>query len=627
MSVFLLVLRLEVADRCTKSEFPNLEYNAKHFKISPPESEKTYADATSGTKPVISEESFNRNRGRREFTPITIETYIPENMGDTHEDQEEGMAVDTETKKDTQEEKVPVVDHRPKVKDQAGVTGDRKRLLSADDSAAASTSHGEGESEGDGGAGPGSAGLKSRSKSHSPTSQHPQTIRFFSGNPAVETTEGIIHIYKDSSMTPLSAEVPRSELICILTVPASMTSQDLLQFVGPVAPWVESMKIIRDGMPNKYMVLVKFKNQTFADDFYKDFNNKPFNMIEPETCHLVYVAKVESIKEGEGASLPVAGLTELPVCPVCLERMDESVDGILTILCNHTFHGSCLAQWGDTSCPVCRYVQTPEPVEDQKCFECDSQDSLWICLICGHVGCGRYVGGHAYRHFQDTQHCYSMQLGNNRVWDYAGDNYVHRLIQNKGDGKLVEVDEGGNIVQDEKLDSITLEYTYLLTSQLESQRRFFEERIEHIEKEALKQVEDVEHKSKAALEQCSRLEQKLSLSQKEKQTHERKVQQLQTKVQKLGTDLTEEREMNKCLTKNQSQWQKKVADMERRLEEKDKEVKDLQEQLRDIMFYLEAQQKIAKESNETQQEIQEGHIVVGAPSASHSGKKGRKKGR
>lgn len=58
-----------------------------------------------------------------------------------------------------------------------------------------------------------------------------------------------------------------------------------------------------------------------------------------------------------------------------------------------------------------------------------------------------------------------------------------------------------------------------------------------------------------------------------------------------------------------------------------KEVKDLQEQLRDIMFYLEAQQKIAKESNETQQEIQEGHIVVGAPSASHSGKKGRKKGR
>lgn len=31
-----------------------------------------------------------------------------------------------------------------------------------------------------------------------------------------------------------------------------------------------------------------------------------------------------------------------------------------------------------------------------------------------------------------------MQLGSNRVWDYVGDNFVHRLLQNKGDGKLVE---------------------------------------------------------------------------------------------------------------------------------------------------------------------------------------------
>ena len=50
-----------------------------------------------------------------------------------------------------------------------------------------------------------------------------------------------------------------------------------------------------------------------------------------------------------------------------------------------------------------------------------------------------------------------MQLDNNRVWDYTGDNYVHRLVQNKADGKLVQVDEGGNVVEEEKLDSINLE--------------------------------------------------------------------------------------------------------------------------------------------------------------------------
>lgn len=49
------------------------------------------------------------------------------------------------------------------------------------------------------------------------------------------------------------------------------------------------------------------------------------------------------------------------------------------------------------SCPVCRYVQTPELVAENKCVECQSSENLWICLICGYVGCGRYVEGHAHR--------------------------------------------------------------------------------------------------------------------------------------------------------------------------------------------------------------------------------------
>lgn len=82
---------------------------------------------------------------------------------------------------------------------------------------------------------------------------------------------------------------------------------------------------------------------------------------------------------------------------------------------------------------------------------------LWICLICGVVGCGRYANGHAYGHFTTTSHTYSMQLGGNCVWDYAGDNYVHRLVQNKADGKLVEVDEQGNRFHEKKMDQISLE--------------------------------------------------------------------------------------------------------------------------------------------------------------------------
>jgi hypothetical protein len=32
-----------------------------------------------------------------------------------------------------------------------------------------------------------------------------------------------------------------------------------------------------------------------------------------------------------------------------------------------------------------------------------------------------------------------MDVKRQHVWDYVGDNYVHRLIQNKSDGKLVEL--------------------------------------------------------------------------------------------------------------------------------------------------------------------------------------------
>ncbi|KRT81790.1 zinc finger protein, partial [Oryctes borbonicus] len=199
--------------------------------------------------------------------------------------------------------------------------------------------------------------------------------------------------------------------------------------------------------------------------------------LEPDIlCRAVWVSQVEWANDG----FPPPGHTELPTCPVCLERMDESIDGVLTILCNHAFHASCLEQWGDSTCPVCRCVQSPEQAENSECDRCGksgpSPDALWICLICGHVGCGRYQGGHAHSHYRESGHCYALQLGSHRVWDYKGDNFVHRLLQNKGDGKLVP-SEGPPSESDgtqEKVDSVQLEFTYLLTSQLEEQRLYFE---------------------------------------------------------------------------------------------------------------------------------------------------------
>ncbi|XP_062890297.1 BRCA1-associated protein isoform X2 [Mobula hypostoma] len=456
----------------------------------------------------------------------------------------------------------------------------------------------------------------------SPSKQLPDQISFFSGNSSVEVVHGIMHLYKTDKMTSLKEDVRRSAMLCILTVPATMTSHDLMRFVAPFDDSIEHMKIIRDSTPNQYMVLVKFCSQAEADSFYTACNGRQFNSIEEDVCQLVYVERAEVIKSEDGASLPVMGVTELPPCIVCLERMDESVNGVLTILCNHSFHSHCLQHWEDTTCPVCRYCQTPEPVEENKCFECGVQENLWICLICGHIGCGRYVSRHAYKHFEETQHTYAMQLTNHRVWDYAGDNYVHRLVASKTDGKIVQYECEGDTCQDEKIDALQLEYSYLLTSQLESQRIYWENKIVHLEKDAAEEINNMKTKFKETIEKCDSLEQKLNEIMKDKQALERKCSQLNNRVLKLGTELREEQEMNKYLRTNQIQLQAKLKEEEKKLkdtcDEKDRQITEVQEQLRDVMFYLEAQQKINEMPADTRQEIQEGQINIAVASAAPS---------
>ncbi|MGH0174518.1 UNVERIFIED_CONTAM: hypothetical protein FKN15_008362 [Acipenser sinensis] len=365
----------------------------------------------------------------------------------------------------------------------------------------------------------------------SPSKQLPDQISFFSGNPSVEIVHGILHLYKTNKMTSLTEDVRRSAMLCILTVPATMTSHDLMKFVAPYNDVMEHMKIIRDSTPNQYMVLVKFRSQ--------------------------------------GASLPVMDLTELPKCTVCLERMDESVNGVLTTLCNHSFHSQCLQRWEDATCPVCRYCQTPEPVEENKCFECGVQENLWICLICGHIGCGRYVSRHAYKHFEETQHTYAMQLTNHRVWDYAGDNYVHRLVASKTDGKIVQYECEGDSCQDEKIDALQLEVNTRLAKL------------------------SVELQEEQEMNKCLRANQS----------------QLQARLKE------EERRLRETS------------------EQKERQITELQEQLRDVMFYLETQQQINQMPAEARQEIQEGQINIAVAASSNSpalgstGKLSTRKGR
>ncbi|CAL1595859.1 unnamed protein product [Knipowitschia caucasica] len=61
------------------------------------------------------------------------------------------------------------------------------------------------------------------------------------------------------------------------------------------------------------------------------------------------------------------------------------------------------------------------------CEECKSDQSSWICLTCLRVHCGRYVSGHALKHFEDHKgdsHCVCMDCSNFSIFCYRCDEFV-----------------------------------------------------------------------------------------------------------------------------------------------------------------------------------------------------------
>ncbi|NXU70516.1 BRAP protein, partial [Oreotrochilus melanogaster] len=265
-------------------------------------------------------------------------------------------------------------------------------------------------------------------------------------------------------------------------------------------------------------------------------------------------------------------------------------------------------------CPVCRYCQTPEPVEENKCFECGVQEvSRWVDVVPPGLCSSELAFGLLLRFLVPYPSPFS---------GISPDNYVHRLVASKTDGKIVQYECEGDMCQEEKIDALQLEYSYLLTSQLESQRIYWENKIVRIEKDTAEEINNMKTKFKETIEKCDSLEQRLNDLLKEKQSVERKCSQLNNKVAKLSNELKEEQELNKCLRANQALLQNKLKEEERVLketcEQKDLQISEIQEQLRDVMFYLETQQKINHLPAETRQEIQEGQINIAVASSASS---------
>jgi BRCA1-associated protein len=217
---------------------------------------------------------------------------------------------------------------------------------------------------------------------------------------------------------------------------------------------------------------------------------------------------------------------------------------------------------------------------------------------------------HARQHYDETLHAYALDTETQHCWDFAGQGYVHRLLQNKEDGKLVEVNDPFNTASQErsqtpglsdaqegevvhrKLEGFASQYYTLLKSQLEQQRIYYEGRLEEIRRE--NELKD-HHKNKRTSDLI------VALKQERHQLSQR-LGCLKSRCNKVRDDAAFLKNMNESLEANKSLLKKQVADaQQQRLESKrvfEECLPPLQEKVTLLMLQLESGAAAAAEAGE-----------------------------
>jgi BRCA1-associated protein len=398
------------------------------------------------------------------------------------------------------------------------------------------------------------------------------------------------------------------------------------------------------GTERTYLVLLQVTSAEAAEQLVEDLDGQPFTSLD-ET-QVGYFEHIIAWAGPESLHAPLFATKHSPRgelvshnCAVCLESMDddgeddEEAKTIVTTVCNHTFHLDCLAQCQGSPCPVCRYDHSGLNNESlfSQCHICGTTEHNYVCLICGTISCGgrpaapvnaaTVAGGidrpavsvptpassgeggagpqsHARQHYNDTLHAYALEAETQHVWDFCGQGYVHRLLQNKDDGKLVEIPDPSNTSSHErslqpglsstqeeavvhrKLEGLASAYYSLLKSQLQAQRVYYEERLTELRRDESKRRSRLVRDWVAALKQeRHQLSQRLVL--------------LESRENKAREDVAFLKSMNESLETNKEAWQTRMRQAQEERTSVRKMFEDclppLQEKVTRLMLQLEAE--------------------------------------
>jgi len=324
--------------------------------------------------------------------------------------------------------------------------------------------------------------------------------------------------------------------------------------------------------------------------------------------------------------------SEVHNCAVCLEPLfleddEEKKQAVLTTVCNHSFHLNCYWQWMDSPCPVCRYDHAGlnDASMLSSCSICGSTEHNYVCLICGVVSCtntsihipnnnnnnNRFSSAvassssrrgdendidddaplfvssrsHAQQHYDETLHAYALDTETQHVWDFCGRGYVHRLLQNASDGKMVEMaapssqqrlgeyssleagarppeagrlsDRQENEFVHRKLEGLADKYITSLRSQLDQQRNYYEGRLEELRREHEQKCNNNKEdaSTRAALLLQALKQERTQLQKRRERTRDRH--------RKVSEELSFVKNLNESLEANKEQIKRYIQEAKR----------------------------------------------------------------
>lgn len=441
-----------------------------------------------------------------------------------------------------------------------------------------------------------------------------------------------------------------SSELCCTNVKNKFFINEYIQSISSYLSYVNYIRVLKSPNPNVYYIYLKFKNVEFCNIFYNTFSYSKINPVENE---FMIFAEIENMKLDEidinkktgtnnstnsnshfivkgGVSINCnssnngnnnggykqieSGIThsieEQKDCSICLDILEKanininSSSGIIYVLCGHAFHIECLSKLDDDKCPLCRYYLSPAC--ESSCELCSCDKDLWMCLVCGRISCGEEGGGtnHRFEHYKCTGHVYAQGIGekHNFIFDFSKNSPVHVWIHNSI-LKCVNDKEDFDYFKNpkEKVEYIMSEYNSIISSQLESQKYFYLEKMHKMENDYLLKQKHFEVEMIDNQEKLESIEKALKESEHKKKEALELAKLKNNQINKISIELKNSEEEYNCLIKEKNKYeeiqQKRINTIEELISKEDEEINELILQLKEFKLNVETMKQIEKRND------------------------------